>query len=316
MAFKSIEDTFVYKHLNGANGLSDNVFKAMKEGKILNKANLEEAFLIINKNFKFPLKYKVMEAFDRGDIVLLFSPPSIRIPTCMPFFLTKTQDNRVVSVVCVDIYGKMNMENGNVTIDAKKLYCMMEGAYIARLYYYQHNQIAKRNIIISAGSSIYANMFTRVLNKKYALNVDKTKMHKVLFLASKFFMINVLGMDDNEIVYNYALRNCVNANQFLIKQVNSALSTEDYSSLSTFIVAISKQETGIGLTDLATRSYLELFITMYDPSTLLGLEYFPYFAYNIIAVSNAAYINNQHVLEDIVDKQGPKIYVDLTTIAN
>jgi hypothetical protein len=314
MAFKSLESTFIYQHLNGSNGISNGVMKALKEGKILSKANLEEAFMIINKNFKFPLKYKILEEVDSGDIVLLFTPDNVRIPVCMPFFLTRNSQGKVVAVVVVDSYGKMDKETSNVTIDPKKLYCIMEAAYLAKTYYFHSNELSKRNIVISSGSSIYSNMFARVLNKKYALNVDKSKLHKVLFLASKFYLINILGMPNNEMTMNYAMKNCVGGNPFILKEVNDYLEEEDYKDLSTFIQALTKPQLGIGLGDLTVRAYLEQFISMYDPAALFALEYFPYFMYNVLSVTNGAYINNQYILEDIVEKHGPKLYADVITV--
>ncbi|MNJ81915.1 hypothetical protein D3C77_809730 [compost metagenome] len=50
---------------------------------------------------------------------------------------------------------------------------------------------------------------------------------------------------------------------------------------------------------------------MYDGSALLALELFPYFMYNILSVVNGAYLNHQFILEDIVDRHGPKMYADL-----
>lgn len=314
MAFKSLENTFIYHHLNSSNAITNGVMKALMQGTVLKKENLEEAFMIINKNFKFPLKYQVMEEVERGDIVLIYSPNNVRIPKAMPFFLTKNKNGKVVSVVIVDTYGKVNPENGNVNIDPKKLYCMMEGAHLSKTYYHHHDEISKRSVIITNGSSIYSNMFARVLNKKYALNVDKTKLHKVLFLASKFYLINMLGLPDSDMTTNYALRNVIAGNPYSLREVNELVQEEDYKDLSAFIQAISKQEVGIGLNGLTVRGYLEQYINMYDASALLALEYFPYFMYNIIAVTNGAYINNQYILEDIVEKHGPKMYQDLVKI--
>lgn len=311
MAMKSINDTFIYKHLNRENGLTTGIQQALQEGKVLNKNNVEEAMLIINKNFKYPLKFKVLEALDKGDIVLLYSPEKVRIPTCLPFFLTKGASGKVVAIVLVDMYGKMNPDTGVVTIDPKKLYCMMEGAYLGITYFYHANDISKRNIIITAGASIYSNMFTRVLNKRYALNVDKSKMQKVLFLATRFYTLNMLGMNDGEMAVNYAIKNIPNANPFSLRELDSLMQPEDYTDLSTFILALTRPELNLGFKDLTVRGYLESFITMYDGSALFALEYFPYFIYNIISVVNGAYINNQYIMEDIVDRYGAKIYTDL-----
>lgn len=311
MTAKSLEQSFVYKQMNQGNGISTAIGQVLTKGIRLTKENLEEAFLIINKNFKYPLKYKVMEEFNAGKIILMYSPPDVRIPTAMPFFLTRDGHGNVVSVIVVDLYGKMDPETKNVNIDPKKLYCVMEAAQLARTYYDHSMEIPKRNVIITSGSSIYANMFTRVLNKKYALNVDRTKMHKVLLLASKFYMINVLGMADNEMTFNYASRNCPNANLYSLKEANDILKPEDYLDLSTFIQALTKTELGLKMDDLTVRGFMEQYINMYDASTLFALEMFPYFMFTVVAVVEAAYLNRHFVLEDIVDKHGAKLYNDL-----
>lgn len=314
MGFKSLNDTFIYQNLNNNGSITKVISKVLQSGKILTTKNLEEAFLIINKNFKFPLKYKVMEEVENGNIRLVFSPDNMRMTTCMPFFLTRNSQGEVIAVVLVDMYGNMNKENGNVAIDPKKFYTILESAYFAKLCYLYGDQISTRNIIITNGSSIYSNMFTRVLNKKYALNVDKNKMQKVLLAASKFYLLNILGLKDTEMTLNYALKNCVNGNLFLLKEFNDLFTIDDYKDLSTFIKALVRPEMGLQLKDLSARNYLEQFIHMYDASALLALESFPYFLYNIIAVTNGAYLNNQYILEDIVDNNGAKIYADLMNI--
>lgn len=311
--FKSMETTFIYKHLNDANDITGKISAAFKDGKVLKKENLEEALLLINKNFKFPLKFKVMEAFESGELILLYSPNNIKVPTTVPFVLTKNANNGVVAVVFVDLYGKLNEETGVVNVDAKKLYCIMEAALLGITFFRNHNEIAKRNIIITSGASIYSNMFARVLNKRYALNVDKTRFQKVIFLASKFYMINLLGMDDTEMTFNYAARSCPNPNPQALKELSDMIPEEAYTDLSTFLTNLSRPELMLGLNDLSIRGYLESFITMYDPSALLALESFPYFMYNIISVVNGAYLNQQYVLEDIVEKHGARMYADLLT---
>jgi len=316
VAFKSIESSFVYRHLNQGNVITNNIHNILQNGIVLTQNNIDEAFMIISKNFKFPLKFKILEAVSSGEIVLIYSPQNAKLPNCMPFFLTRNKSGDVVAVIVVDIYGTMNKDNGHVNIDAKKLYCIMEAAYLSKLCYHYGNQIASRNIIITHGSSIYSNMFTRVLNKKYALNTDKNKMQKVLFLASKFYLVNILGLADTEMAFNYAIKNCVNGNLFILQKVNDLIKLEDYNDLSTFIQALTKKELNLGFKDLTVRNYLESYINMYDSSALLALESFPYLLYNVLSVVNGSYINNQYILEDIVDTHGVKLYADLANLNN
>lgn len=314
MGFKTLQDTFVYRNLNKNDAISNNVGKILQSGTVLNKSNLEEAFVIINKNFKFPLKYNILKDVEEGGMVLIYSPENTKVPTCMPFLLTMN-NNKIIAIVMVDIYGTMSKE-GNINIDPKKLYCIMESAYLAKVCITYQNQICTRNVIISNGSAVYSNMFTRILNKKYALNTDKNKLQKVLLLTSKFYLINLLGLTDSDMLFNYAIKNCVNGNPYLLKEANEALKDEDYKDLSTFIAALTKPELNLAMGDLTVRGYLEQYINMYDASALLALESFPYFLYNILSVTNGAYINNQYILEDIVDVNGAKIYAELMNIIN
>jgi hypothetical protein len=313
MAFKSIQSSFIYKHLNQNDVLTKNIVNLTHKGRLLTIQDLEEAFMVINKNFKFPLKYRVLDAVNDGTLQLRYNSDNRKMPTCMPFFLTKEND-RIISVISIDLYGHENKDNKNISIDPKKLYCLLEAAYIAQICFKHSSQLSTRNIIITNGSAIYSNLFTKVLNKKYALNVDKNKMHKVLFLTSKFYMINILGLQDNESVFNYSIKNCLNANPYSIKEVNEQFKAEDYEDLSKFILALSNSNNGLGFKDLTVRSYLESFINMYDASALLSLESFPYFLYNVISVLNGAYINNQYAMEDIVERHGSKLYTEIINL--
>lgn len=316
MALKSLGDTFIYQNLNSNNSITKIIPNILKNGKILTQKNLEDVYNIIYKNFKFPLKHKIFEDIENGTIVPIFSPNTVRMITAMPFFLTRDESGKVIAVVLVDMYGSMNKDNESVTIDPKKFYAMLEGAYFAKLCFRRSDVISTNSIVITSGSSVYSNMFTRILNKKYALNTDKIKMHKVIFAASKFFLINILGLRDDEKTFNYAFRNCIGGNHLIMNEFNNLFEPGDFKDLASFIKALSSPRLGLNLKDLTVRNYLEQFIHMYDAACLLSLESLPYFIYNVIAVANGAYINNQYVLEDIVDNHGAKIYNALINLDN
>ena len=315
MALKTLESTFIYNHLNRANNITRTMAEALDKGTVLTQDNLEEEFLTITKNFKYPLKLQVVDAVKKGEIILVYSPERVLIPKFMPFILTRNNSGNVVGVVFVDVWSeKMNHETGHVKIDPKKLYCMMEAAYLARICYFNSKELTSKAAVISNGSAIYSMMFTKVLNKKYALNIDKNKYHKVLFLASKFYMLNILGMSDSDTVFNYAIKNCPNGNMFSLKEIDNIVGANAYTDLENFINTLAKPETGLNMKDLTVRNYIEAFINMYDSSNLLSLESFPYFIYNVNGVTNGAYINNQYIMEDIVYKYGAKLYTAMMSI--
>lgn len=309
---KSLASTYSFGIFNRNDAIGSAIMKIMKEGKRLKKSDLAQAFLTIEKNFKYPTKHQVLKEVENGTIQLYYAPPNVKLPTAMPFFLTKNAHGQIIALVSVDIYGSMDKDTGYVTIDPKKLYAMMESALFAIYYYTRHTEMMRKSAVIGDGSSIYAHMFARVLNKKYALNVDKTRYNNVIFLASKFFLVNILERPDDETTVNYAIRNCVNANPMILRELNDSIPEDAMTSITKFIQFLADPNGPIRLPDLTVRGYVEQYIVMYDASALLSLEYLPYFIYTILAVNTKSFINNQNILEDIVERSGPRLYVDLT----
>lgn len=314
MSLKSMNDSAVFNYLNDNNRINNTIVNILTKGTVLSVKNIEQAYVTM-KMYKYPLRAKVLEAVDQGRVTLLFAPKDLKMTPALPFFLQKSSNGATRAVVLVDIYGSMD-EAGNVTIDPKKLYTVLEAAYLGLVYSNEYNSIAKRTGVITNGSAIYCNMFARVLNRKYALNTDKVKLHKVQFLASKFFLINILGNKDGETITNYALKNCVGANTIILRDLDDQVPEEAYTNLNTFIKTLTRPELHLNFGDsLTVRSYIEQYIMMYDQSALLALELFPYFILTVNAVNSGAYLNNQLILEDIIDKNGIKLYQDMLTVS-
>ena len=59
MSFKSLQDTFIYKHLNSNNGITNTISKVMLEGEIVGRDDMQEAFMIIDKNGRNGLKQAI-----------------------------------------------------------------------------------------------------------------------------------------------------------------------------------------------------------------------------------------------------------------
>ena len=309
---KLMTDSVVFNYLNSNNRVNTTIMTILTKGVQVNISQVEPAFASI-KLYKYPLRPQVVESVEKGNIVMMYSPKEVKMTPALPFFLHKNASGQTRAGVLLDIHGSADAA-GNVTIDPKKLYAILEAAYMSIIYANNHRSINSKSGIIKNGSIIYANMFARVLNRKYALNSDKVKLHKVQFLASKFFLINVLRHKDSETVTNYAMSNCVGANTMILNDVNSIVKEEDYKDLATFINALKKPELHLNFGEsLTTRAFIEQFIMTYDHSTLLSLELFPYFMFTVNAVVMGAYLNNQLILEDIVDKYGVKLYQEMLT---
>lgn len=267
---------------------------------------LEEQILHINKTFKYPAKMAVIEAFKNGSLILVMLQHGVneRMPVSIPFLVSK---DRSKTLIFIDNYAQVN-KNNDVDIDYKKLYCVMESGYLAM------EGIKRNNTqIISRGSMIYAHIFTRVLNKQFSLNTNRSAMNKIIFLASKFFMYNHLGMTDQNMIFNYALKNCNSATSILMRDVDEEFTPECFDNISTFLTKLSTTPYKFvsGFEKITTRDFISSFASMYGQSTILGLESLEYFLFIISSVVIGAYLNNQVILEDIIDKDGAKLYLEM-----
>jgi hypothetical protein len=57
-----------------------------------------------------------------------------------------------------------------------------------------------------------------------------------------------------------------------------------------------------------------MFVTLYNAPMTLALEVFPYLIYNILSVLQTTYVNNYHMLKNIVGDDGTKLYGYLVSI--
>ena len=133
MGAKSTDQSYVFNMLNKDSKINGSIKAIIQNGKGIEPAQIEEQLMIISKRFKMPLKNKVLDYYKTGRIKLMTAPdPSKQLPSAMPFFLMKANGD-IIAVVMVDIFGNV-LQNGDISIDAKKLYVLMESAYMAIEY--------------------------------------------------------------------------------------------------------------------------------------------------------------------------------------
>ena len=318
---KSIRDTFLYEMINKNEAL-DNIIKTMLgKGMVLTKEMMGASYMSIASYFKFPLKNSVLKAVEEGIVVPMMYPPGItmnyKVPTCLPFILMKG-DGVTKAIAILDNYATFDKEGKTITIDANKLYCLLETAFIARSIQEHFKGIRHNTTIYNEATSIYAHMFTRILNKEYSLNVDKTQFNKVLFLASKFFMINLLQMEGNEdIIFNYASKTAGEISPIIVKRLHTEFDPKAYANISTFVTELANKAFLINssMSKLTVREYVDKFIRTYSNAALFGLEHFSYFLFTIISTLNHAFLCNGYQIDEAMGpKSGEKLYGHLVSV--
>ena len=309
MSVKSSNQSYIFNMLNKNDKINSSIKAIIQHGNPVNPSQIEEQLMIINKRFKMPLKNKVMDYYNKGKIKLMTSSdPSKQLPSAMPFFLMKA-NGQIVAVVMVDIFGNV-LQNGDISIDAKKLYVLMESAYIALEYTAYGEKFNTNGNIINHGAKIYTNMFIKPINRKYNINVDRVRTQKILFMGAKFYLINILGMNiaNEEMINNIAKKSAKVNNPLLIDDVINDVDINAYKDINSFITTIANGNLNLGLEKMNTRGYLESYMQMYGGSALLALELFPYLMFNISSALQGGFMNNQYMFEDLIEKDGPKMY--------
>lgn len=305
---KSLRDTFIFSQMNEGGYIDKKLelFMNPNSAIVATSSMLEEPLMRINKTFKYPAKMAVLEGFKNGALVPLVLQKGVndRMPISIPFLVNK---DRTKALVFIDNYAQPNSQ-GDINIDHKKLYCLMESAYFALQGIPRNN-----SVIINKGSLIWAHIFTKVLNKKFALNTDRNALNKVIFLASKYFLTNIIGMKDQSTVFNYALKNCNSATEILMKDIDAEFTPDTFENIATFLTKLANVPFKFvsGFEKITVRDYISSFAEMYGQSTLFALETLEYFVFMISSVVIGAYLNNQTTLEDMVDTDGAKLYFEL-----
>ena len=302
MNYKTITQTYVFSQLQDT--ILKTIQDTLSKSDILSKEELEEQFVLIKKYVKSALKIKVLKDFDDKNVRLLYAPDNINKISSLPFIMSVEGGNIIANVI-VSSFGSRR-QDGVVNVDYRKLYTLMESAFIAKRFLTNYNKYRNNSILVNA-SSLYANMFVKPLNKKFNVHLDRNRENTIMFLASKFYLKNVLGLQNEEIIFNISMKACKTPNPLMLKEADIALDDDAFKNLGTFLDALKEDKLNIGLKGLTGRGYLETYISLYSGSTVFGLELMPYWLYIVNASISSMGLVNNFALEDIMEKSGAKV---------
>ena len=321
---KSIRDTYLYGMMNTNNFMDNSLKDLLSKGFVPEEKLLEQQISTINMYYQYPLKTAVMNAYKNRVIRPMMFPVGIskssKVPTCMPFILVPSSTGTPDAIAIIDNYAKIDKTTGLVNIDKAKFYGFLEGAFIARGLQITFHTLRRSTILYSEASSIWAYMFSKILNKQFALNINRSSSDKIIYLASKFFMINLLQMNDTELIDNYAIKNTKDSSYTTLKSVDVKMKQipDAYANIANFIQALSTCGYLIisGLEKLTVRDYVMNFINTYQNTALFSLEHLSYFLFNVFSTVNSVFLNNQYAFKDVLGASGDKLYGYITNIVN
>jgi hypothetical protein len=307
--YKPITSTFLFKNLGG-NVLTSKINDAATKGKRYSEHDLMEQFVYIQNYERSLLKQRVLTEFKEGRIELLYAD-NVQVSKLMPFILVPSQIGHK-AIIFLNPFCNMRSD-GLLSIRGNLLYTLMESAYLAKNFADNYNAVKNDTLVRQQGALMYANIFIKPINKMFNTNLDSTREGKILFLASKFYLKNVLGIDNDEYIFNVGSKIANKVSPYTLKETDSLVDEEAYADLGTFIQALSDDRLQLGFEGkLQVRNYLFTYISMFGESAPFALESMIYFIFMVNTVRRGAEkIFNQIQLEPIVEKNGEKMLRNL-----
>lgn len=308
----SIEDSFIYKSFNASNSLIDKLVKYIKTGVLLESSYFEEQYMQMKRSAISPLSKNVIEAYDNGDIELLFSRDS-KIGTSIPFIIRKNEKGKVVATIFIASFATID-KNDNLSIPVKQLYALMESAYVALEMQISPMKIQRNMTLMKLCASVYSQMMLRILNKEYALSLDKTLYDKANYVITRFFLERVWEYPNKELVNAYAtaeLNNLENLDLDMLKHEYDSLDIKDVNDMISLLQSISPR-----MAELNTRYFIERFVNTYHGSSILCIDYLPYVFFVIINIILGSFLISQTALNDVIKntKNINKFYPELSRL--
>lgn len=293
----TMEDSLVYKTFNQANGVVDKIVKYLSSGVPLDKSYIEDQYAIIRRGAGIsPLSQKVLEAFNNGDIEIIWNNTE-KVGVAMPFIVRRKSDGKIVSTIFINAFATIK-DDSILVIPAKQLYGLMEGAYIALKLQTDPVKVMKNAELMMTTASVYTEMMARILNKEYALTLDKILYDKVCYCIKRFYLECVWEYPNTGLVSNYASSDLKYIQQFDLDALDATYSKMEIKTIANlleFVKSLSPR-----MSDLNLRYYIERFIKTYHGSSILSIDYLPYVFFVITNVVMSTFLVSQTALNDII----------------
>jgi len=311
----SLHDTVLFNTINKSSKVITMIGEYMKSGTVIDSSYIEEQLIQIQKTRISPLADKVIKAYEKKDIIIVHSK-TIKIPQPIPFIILKLQGT-MKAVIFINNYGTLieNHKVGNavyLNTPMKDLYTLMEGAYVALQYAIYPIGITKNLGLMKLSNSIYTQMFMRILNKEYAISMEKEIADRMSFVVSRFFLDNVWESVNKDINTSYAINNILTPNKsdlILISEMYNEAAITNIEELIAFMKTITMR-----VEKLNMRYFTQCWLNTYKSPALFSMECLPYFLFTTEAALIGSFIVNQPILSDMYKniKGMNTFYLELT----
>lgn len=292
----SLNDSNMFLQLNKSSSLTTKLKTVMKGGISLDKSYIEEQYLQIAKTRLSPISEQVMKAYDDGIIRLVYNK-NAHLTTAVPFVTLQLEEKMVACIFIAD-FCSMNKEGTMLNIEMKKLYTLMESAYIELKYFTNPNLFNRSGRLAKTLATIYSEMGLRILNREFALSLDKDSYDMVNYMLGRFCLSKVFPLNSPELIHAYAVSCCKSPTNLSMELASDMYERSNIESVEDLVKSIATNFPKMA--KLTFRYYFERWISSFGMGTTLAIDSFPYLYYTIINVILGSFLVNVSGLSEIV----------------
>ena len=298
----TVKDSYLFQKMDANGVITARILDVIRSGKVITESDIEEQLIQVRKTRISPLADHVIAAFQRGEIVLVYSETTKIVPA-IPFIVVNI-GGKSKAYIFTNAYGsyavpkRASQAEKVFNIGMKDMYALMEGAYIT-CEYYKNPQLFSRNIgLMKTCVSVYTSMMLRILNKEHALSLSPNEFNQVSYCIARYFLENVWEISSNEMSHAYAIGTILNANRMDYVQSQDDWEIAEVKSLESLIEYLKDHFPR--LRTLSIRFFVEHYMNMYRATVALGLECLPYFLFAITSSMLGSFVVNQPIIYEIL----------------
>jgi hypothetical protein len=271
---------------------------------------LDDNIKLIARKFNYQLKPKVLSDVNNNLVIPIYNVDKIKLPKFIPGFLWGGSGHPVAIMNLGEV--ATQSKDGFLNIDNRTLYAYLQTGTIMLACHNNWNKVSMNPGITRYASLCYAKLFGRVLDKMFAINLDGQRSDMARYCIAKFFLMFQLDRPANDMTTAIAcLSTYNNTTKNTLTDCDSHFSEDAYDSFDKFIDAL---KTLPGLQTLTFRGFINEWMNMYDPSSVLALEYFPFLCHMVFSAMVLARINKEAAIENTVASEMTDLYNEMARI--
>lgn len=292
----SLSDSTIFQQLNKSAVLLKNIAYAVKNGAELDKSYIEEQYAQAIKTRISPIAGKVLQAYDERKIRLIYTK-AVHISIAIPFIVLDI-GGQPTACIFIGEFSPITKDGTALTIEMKRLYTLMESAYIAIHYFTRPEKFIRNAAFVKLHAEIYSAMTMRILNKEYALSLEKDIYDGLNFISAYFFLERILGITNPEICKAYATSCCNNPSQLQLDIMLDGYTNANVTNINELVLFFSKQAPK--MEPLTFRYFFERWISSFGTGACMSIDCFPYLYFVITNVILGSFLINVAGLSEIV----------------